>query len=84
MHREKNPECRNDIVRTLVILTISKVVSKPSRSNCEQVARLLILKYPFKKDDVGDGYVSQVYYKYLYQLFLIDFFPRTKNFVYNL
>ncbi|XP_065906962.1 uncharacterized protein [Dysidea avara] len=58
--KELTPECRNDIVRTLVTLTISKVGSKPSRSNCEQVARLLILKYPFMKDDIGDGYTSWV------------------------
>ena len=58
--KELTPESRNDIVRTLVTLTISKVGSKPSRSNFEQVARLLILKYPFMKDDIGDGYVSQL------------------------
>ncbi|XP_065902672.1 uncharacterized protein [Dysidea avara] len=58
--KELTRESRNDIVRTLVTLTISKVGSKPSRSNCEQVARLLILKYPYMKDDIGDGYTSWV------------------------
>ena len=51
-------ECRSDIVRTLVTLTIAKVGPKPSRSHCEQVCRKLILQYPFLKDDIGNGYVS--------------------------
>ena len=57
-HKVLNKECRSDIVRTLVTLTIAKVGSKPSRSHCQQVARKLILQYPFMKDDIGDGYVS--------------------------
>lgn len=51
-------ECRNDIVRTLVSMLISKVGPKPTKSHCEQAARKLILKHPFMKDDMGDGYVS--------------------------
>ena len=39
-------------------MLISKVGPKPIRNHCEQVARKLILKYPFMKDDMGDGYVS--------------------------
>lgn len=53
-------ECRNDIVRTLVSMLISRVGPKPTKSQCEQVARKLILKHPFMKDDMGDGYVSFV------------------------
>ena len=56
--KDLTPECRSDITRTLVTLMISKVGPKPSRTDCEQVARRLILKYPFMKDDIGDGYVS--------------------------
>lgn len=51
-------DCRVDIVRTLVTLVTSKVGPKPSKSQLEQVARGLILKYPFMKDDLGSGYVS--------------------------
>jgi len=50
-------DSRNDIVRTLVSIMMSKVGAKPTRGQCEQVARDLILKYPFMKDDIGDGYV---------------------------
>ena len=32
--------------------------SKPTRFQCEDLARKLILKYPFVKDDMGNGYVS--------------------------
>ena len=48
---------RNDIVRTLVSHLFSKV-EKPTRSHCEDLARKFILKYPFFKDDLGNGYVS--------------------------
>ena len=51
-------EARNDIVRTLVTLLIAKVGPKPTRRECEQVGRLLLLQYPFLKDDLGPGYVS--------------------------
>ena len=54
-------DSKNDIVRTLVSMMMSKVGAKPTRGQCEQVARDLILKYPFMKDDIGDGYVSIVY-----------------------
>ena len=50
---------RNEIVRTLVHLLFSKF-KKPSRINCEEFARKLILKYPFMKDDLGNGYVSLI------------------------
>ena len=56
--KDLTPECRSDIVRTLVTLMISKVSPRPSRTHCEQIARKLILKYPFMKDDIGFGYVS--------------------------
>ena len=54
-------DCRVDIVRTLVTLVTSKVGPKPSKSQLEQVAYGLILKYPFMKDDLGSGYVSLTY-----------------------
>ena len=62
--KDLTPECRSDIVRTLVTLMITKVGPKPSKSQCEQVARKLILKYPFMKDDIGFGYVSLNYLYY--------------------
>ena len=57
--KQKSLSCdsRNDIVRTLVSIVMSKIGAKPTRGQCEQVARDLILKYPFMKDDIGDGYV---------------------------
>lgn len=36
---------------------IAKHGSKPSRRQCEQAARVLILQYPFLKDDLGPGYM---------------------------
>lgn len=48
---------RNEIVRSLVNQLFARA-SKPSRSQCEEFARKLILKYPFVKDDIGTGYVS--------------------------
>ncbi len=56
--QEKNfsNSARNDIVRTLVGLLFSKS-PKPSRVQCEDLAKKLILKYPFARDDLGNGYV---------------------------
>ena len=56
--KDLTTECRSDIVRTLVTLMITKVGPKPTKCQCEKVARKLILKYPFMKDDIGFGYVS--------------------------
>lgn len=47
---------RNDIVRTVVSLLFSKY-RKPSRAQCDDLARKLILKYPFARDGLGNGYV---------------------------
>ena len=52
---------RSDMVRTLVNLLFTKS-SKPSRDQCEKLARRIILKYPFAKDDLGNGYVSRFNY----------------------
>ena len=48
---------RSEIIRVLVtqLFVHSR---KPSRIDCEHQARKLILKYPFMKDDMGNGYVS--------------------------
>ena len=51
-------DSRSDIVRTLVTLMVAKYGPKPGRARCEELSRLLILKYPFMKDDLGNGYVS--------------------------
>ena len=55
-----NDSARNGIVRTLVGHLFEKS-TKPNRSQCEEVARKFILKYPFFKDDLGNGYVSQLF-----------------------
>ena len=48
---------RAEIKRTLVNQLFARS-SKPDRSDCDQIARKLILKYPFMKDDIGNGYVG--------------------------
>ena len=53
-------ESRGDITRTLVTLLVAKYGPKPGRSRCEELARQLILKYPFAKDDLGNGYVRYI------------------------
>ena len=50
---------RSDIVRTLVTLLVAKFGPRPGRARCEELGRQLILKYPFMRDDLGTGYVSQ-------------------------
>lgn len=48
----------NDIMRTLITLVVAKHGPKAKRSVVEYVARQLILKYPYMRDDMGTGYVS--------------------------
>ena len=54
---------RNDVVRTLVSQLFARS-NKPNRYQCESLARRLILKYPFLKDDLGNGYVSICMYDF--------------------
>ena len=56
--KKLTPNTRKEIVQTLVTLLISKFGSNLQKSRVEAVARLLILKYPFMRDDIGTGYVS--------------------------
>ena len=51
------PNARQEIVRTVANQLFAKS-QRPTRSDCDQVSRQLILKYPFTKDDLGCGYVS--------------------------
>lgn len=51
------PNARQEIVRTVASQLFAKT-QRPNRSDCDQVARQLILKFPFTKDDLGCGYVS--------------------------
>ena len=53
-----SPESRSDISRTLMTLLTAKEGPNPGKAKIEAVARKLILKYPFMKDDMGSGYVS--------------------------
>lgn len=50
---------RCEIVRVLVNQLFARM-REPKRVNCEHHARKLILKYPFMKDDMGNGYVSSL------------------------
>lgn len=52
---EESARC--EIVRTLVSLLFSRF-AKPTREQCGSLARQLILKHTFMKDDMGNGYVS--------------------------
>ena len=45
-----NEVARGDITRTLVTLLTAKYGPRPGRGHCEDVARHLILKYPFAKE----------------------------------
>ena len=51
-------EGRNFIIRTLITLMMARIGPKVTKNHCELVSRKLILKYPFMKDDMGSGYVS--------------------------
>ena len=53
------PNARQEIVRTVASQLFARS-QRPNRSDCDQVARQLILKYPFAKDDLGCGYVSSM------------------------
>ena len=46
---------RSDICRTLVTLLVAKCGPKPGRNRSEELCRKLILKYPFMKDNIGNG-----------------------------
>ena len=54
------PKARDEITRTLVNVLFSRV-PRPSRVDCDAMARKLILKYPCAKDDLGCGYVSHTF-----------------------
>lgn len=54
-------ESRLDIIRTLVTL-MNKFGPPATKHQMEEVARKLVLKYPFMKDDLGSGYVSSSRY----------------------
>ena len=68
-----NETSRGDITRTLVTLLVGKYGPKPGRAHCEDLARQLILKYPFVKDDLGTGYVSNAIYVLKLSLCIIYF-----------
>lgn len=54
---EINTKCPQEMVQTVVSQLFARY-SRPDKSDCEKVARQMILKYPFTKDDKGSGYVS--------------------------
>ena len=69
-----SPESRSDISRTLVTLVTAKYGPNPGKTKFDEVARKLILKYPFMKDDMGSGYVSRTYiYIHMHAIMLIYF-----------
>ena len=48
---------KNEVVRRLVDMLFT-IATKPSHSECDDLARKFILKYPSSKDELGNGYVS--------------------------
>ena len=48
---------RNEVIRSLVNMLFT-IATKPSRSQCDDLAKKFILKYPSSKDELGNGYVS--------------------------
>ena len=53
------PNARDEITCTLVNVLFSRV-PKPSCVDCDAMARILTLKHPCAKDDLGCGYVSVI------------------------
>jgi len=49
---------KNEMIRVLANLLFS-LSSKPTRQQCDEMAKRLILKYPSTKDQLGNGYVRQ-------------------------
>ena len=49
------------VVQTLAMLLMT-YVQRPSLSQCQIVAKALVDKCPFLKDDEGDGDVSRIMY----------------------
>ena len=71
--KELTDGARVEIVRCLVDILFSKS-KKPTRSDCIEMGRKLILSYPWMKDDAGIGpsYVSflplfKMYFRSLFQ-----------------
>ena len=54
--KELTDSARNDMIRSLVGILFS-VSQKPTRSQCDELAQKLILKYPAIKDEQENGYV---------------------------
>jgi len=54
--KELTDSAWNDMIRCLVGILFS-VSQKPTRSQCDELAQKLILKYPAVKDEQGNGYV---------------------------
>lgn len=55
--KQMEPKVRSAFVRELVVHMTSYGI-RPPRPFCSLVARRIILKYPFLRDAVGNGYVS--------------------------
>ena len=60
-----NGTIRHRMVRVLVERLFGKY-PKPSRDNSEELARNLVAKYPFLKDDYGNRYVSYINTHFVY------------------
>ena len=56
-NKKMMPNTRSAFVRELVVHMTSFGI-RPTRNFCSTVARRIILKYPFLRDAVGNGYVS--------------------------
>ena len=67
-----NETSRGDIFRTLVTLLVGKYGPRPGRARCEDLARQLILKYPFVKEDLGYILKLSLCIIYIYISYSVD------------
>ena len=57
--KEMEAKIRSAFVRELLV-HMTSYGSRPSLNFCSLVARRIVLKYPFLRDSIGNGYVSYI------------------------
>ncbi len=64
-NKSLTPTSRDSVTQTLANILFS-TCKKPTRADCNDIAKKLILKYPCTKDDIGNGYVSMYMHALIY------------------
>ena len=62
--KEMTPKARNALVRDLVVHMYS-YTSRPSKKFCDYAARRLTISYPFMRDALGNGCVSNIIIEFI-------------------